>query len=187
MPECRASVWIGPRSAPDGDGYVLDGAKQFITSGKNGDVAIVFAVTDKGAGKKGISAFIVPTATPGYSVPRLEQKLDQHASDTAALLFENCRVPAENMIGEPGQGYRIALSSLEGGRIGIASQSIGMARAALEAALKDAGCPCLKEAAMAKLFASEMAEKCARTRSRSTAATATFPTSRSSASTATCG
>ena len=186
----------------DGDHYVLDGAKQFITSGRNGDVAIVFAVTDKGAGKKGISAFIVPTATPGYSAPRLEEKLGQHASDTAALLFENCHIPAENMIGEPGQGYRIALSSLEGGRIGIASQSIGMARAALEAALryahqrtafdqplfnhqavqfrladmatqveaaralalhaaalKDAGRPCLKEAAMAKLFASEMAEK----------------------------
>ena len=186
----------------DGDHYVLDGAKQFITSGRNGDVAIVFAVTDKGAGKKGISAFIVPTATPGYSALRLEEKLGQHASDTAALLFENCHIPAENMIGEPGQGYRIALSSLEGGRIGIASQSIGMARAALEAALryahertafdqplfnhqavqfrladmatqveaaralalhaaalKDAGRPCLKEAAMAKLFASEMAEK----------------------------
>ena len=186
----------------DGDHYVLNGVKQFITSGKNGDVAIVMAVTDKAAGKKGISAFIVPTATPGYSAPRLEEKLGQHASDTAALLFENCRIPAENMIGEPGQGYRIALSSLEGGRIGIASQSIGMARAALEAALryahqrtafdqplfnhqavqfrladmatqveaaralalhaaalKDAGRPCLKEAAMAKLFASEMAEK----------------------------
>ena len=186
----------------DGDHYVIDGAKQFITSGKNGDLAIVFAVTDKGAGKKGISAFMVPTNTPGYSVPRIEQKLGQHASDTAQLLFENCRVPVENMIGAPGEGYRIALSSLEGGRIGIAGQAIGMARAAFEAALryahersafnqplfnhqsvrfrladmatpvevarqmmlhaaalKDAGRPCLKEAAMAKLFASEMAEK----------------------------
>ena len=186
----------------DGDHYVIDGAKQFITSGKNGDLAIVFAVTDKGAGKKGISAFIVPTNTPGYSVPRIERKLGQHASDTAQLLFDNCRVPVENMIGAPGEGYRIALSSLEGGRIGIAGQAIGMARAALEAALryahqrsafnqplfnhqsvqfrladmatqvevarqmmlhaaalKDASRPCLKEAAMAKLFASEMAEK----------------------------
>ena len=186
----------------DGDHYVIDGAKQFITSGKNGDLAIVFAVTDKGAGKKGISAFIVPTNTPGYSVPRIERKLGQHASDTAQLLFDNCRVPVENMIGAPGEGYRIALSSLEGGRIGIAGQAIGMARAALEAALryahqrsafnqplfnhqsvqfrladmatqvevarqmmlhaaalKDAGRPCLKEAAMAKLFASEMAER----------------------------
>ena len=186
----------------DGDHYVIDGAKQFITSGKNGDLAIVFAVTDKGAGKKGISAFMVPTNTPGYSVPRIEQKLGQHASDTAQLLFDNCRVAVENMIGAPGEGYRIALSSLEGGRIGIAGQAIGMARAAFEAALryahersafnqplfnhqsvqfrladmatqvevarqmmlhaaalKDAGRPCLKEAAMAKLFASEMAEK----------------------------
>ena len=186
----------------DGDHYVIDGAKQFITSGKNGDVAIVFAVTDAGAGKRGIGAFLVPTDTPGYSVPRLEAKLGQHASDTAALLFEDCRVPVENLIGEPGEGYRIALSSLEGGRIGIASQAVGMARAAFEAALryanersafgqilfnhqavqfrladmatqvevarqmalhaaalKDAGRPCLKEAAMAKLFASEMAER----------------------------
>ena len=186
----------------DGDQYVIDGAKQFITSGKNGDVVIVFAVTDAGAGKRGISAFMVPTDTPGYSVPRLETKLGQHASDTASLLFENCRVPVENLIGEPGEGYRIALSSLEGGRIGIASQAVGMARAAFEAALryanersafgqvlfnhqavqfrladmatqvevarqmalhaaalKDARRPCLKEAAMAKLFASEMAER----------------------------
>ena len=186
----------------DGDHYVIDGAKQFITSGKNGDVTIVFAVTDRGAGKRGITAFLVPTNTPGYSVPRVEDKLGQRASDTAQVLLENCRVPVENMIGEPGEGYRIALSSLEGGRIGIGSQAVGMARAAFEAALryanereafgqtlfnhqavqfrladmatqvevarqmvlhaaalKDAGRPCLKEAAMAKLFASEMAEK----------------------------
>jgi len=186
----------------DGDVYVLNGVKQFITSGKNGDVAIVMAVTDKSAGKKGISAFIVPTNTPGYTVARIEDKLGQHASDTAQILFENCRVPAANRLGEEGQGLKIALSGLEGGRIGIASQSVGMARAAFEAALhyskervafgkpifehqavnfrlgematqieaarqlihhaaslKDAGVPCLKEAAMAKLFASEMAEK----------------------------
>jgi butyryl-CoA dehydrogenase len=186
----------------DGDHYLLNGVKQFITSGKNGDVAIVMAVTDKAAGKKGISAFIVPTNTPGYSVARIEDKLGQHASDTAQILFENCRIPAANLLGHEGQGLKIALSGLEGGRIGIASQSVGMARAAFEAALryskervafdkpifehqavqfrladmatqieaarqlihhaaslKDGGVPCLKEAAMAKLFASEMAEK----------------------------
>jgi alkylation response protein AidB-like acyl-CoA dehydrogenase len=186
----------------DGDHYVLSGVKQFITSGKNGDVAIVMAVTDKAAGKKGISAFLVPTSTPGYTVARLEDKMGQHASDTAQILFENCRVPAGNLLGEEGMGLKIALSGLEGGRIGIASQAVGMARAAFEAALayakdrqsfgqpifqhqavqfkladmatqieaarqmiwhaaalKDAGRPCLKEAAMAKLFASEMAER----------------------------
>ena len=186
----------------DGDEYVLNGVKQFITSGKNGDVAIVMAVTDKAAGKKGISAFLVPTSTPGYVVARIEDKMGQHASDTAQILFENCRVPAANRLGDEGQGLKIALSGLEGGRIGIASQSVGMARAAFEAALryskervafgvpifehqamqhkladmatqieaarqliwhaaslKDAGQPCLKEAAMAKLFASEMAER----------------------------
>ena len=186
----------------DGDHYVLNGTKQFITSGKNGDVAIVMAVTDKAAGKKGISAFWVPTDTPGYIVAGIEHKMGQHSSDTAQIVFDNCRVPAENLIGEEGQGYKIALSGLEGGRIGIASQSVGMARAAFEAALsyakeresfgkaifehqsvqfrlsemamqieaarqlilhaasmKDAGLPCLKEAAMAKLFASEMAER----------------------------
>ncbi|NUA32078.1 acyl-CoA dehydrogenase family protein [Cupriavidus basilensis] len=186
----------------DGDDYVLNGVKQFITSGKNADVAIVLAVTDKAAGKRGISAFLVPTATPGYIVARLEEKLGQHSSDTAQILFEDCRVPAANMLGEEGAGYKMALSGLEGGRIGIASQSIGMARAAFDAALayakeresfgqplfahqavqfrladmatkievarqmvwhaaslKDAGRPCLKEAAMAKLYASEMAEE----------------------------
>ncbi|WP_027866422.1 acyl-CoA dehydrogenase family protein [Massilia alkalitolerans] len=186
----------------DGDHYVLNGTKQFITSGKYGDVAIVMAVTDKAAGKKGISAFWVETNTPGYIVAGLEQKMGQHSSDTAQIVFDNCRVPAANLIGEEGMGYKIALSGLEGGRIGIASQSVGMARAAYEAALayakdrtsfgkpifehqsvqfrlaemamqieaarqlilhaasmKDAGLPCLKEAAMAKLFASEMAER----------------------------
>jgi alkylation response protein AidB-like acyl-CoA dehydrogenase len=186
----------------EGGAYVLNGSKQFITSGKYGDVAIVMAVTDKGAGKRGISAFWVPTSTPGYIVAGLEHKMGQHSSDTAQILFENCRIPAENLIGEEGQGYKIALSGLEGGRIGIAAQSVGMARAAFEAALayakqresfgkpifehqsvqfklaematrieaarqliwhaaamKDAGLPCLKEAAMAKLFASEMAER----------------------------
>ncbi|OUL81778.1 hypothetical protein SAMN05446935_1399 [Burkholderia sp. YR290] len=186
----------------DGDSYVLNGVKQFITSGKNGNVAIVMAVTDKSAGKRGISAFVVPTDTPGYVVARLEEKLGQHSSDTAQIIFDNCRVPAANLIGAEGEGYRIALSGLEGGRIGIAAQSVGMARAAFEAALayakeresfgqplfahqavqfrladmatqleaarqliwhaaslKDAGQPCLTEAAMAKLFASEAAER----------------------------
>ena len=186
----------------DGDGYVIDGVKQFITSGKNGHVAIVIAITDKGAGKKGMSAFIVPTNAPGYSVARLEDKLGQHSSDTALINFDACRIPAENLIGAEGEGYKIALGALEGGRIGIAAQSVGMARSAFEfalnyakerqafggsifnqqavgfrladcatqleaarqliwhaASLRDAGLPCLKEAAMAKLFASEMAEK----------------------------
>jgi butyryl-CoA dehydrogenase len=186
----------------DGDAYVLNGVKQFITSGKNGDVAIVMAVTDKTAGKRGISAFIVPTDTKGYVVARVEEKLGQHSSDTAQIVFDECRIPAANLIGAEGEGYRIALSGLEGGRIGIAAQSVGMARAAFEAALsyakeresfgaplfshqavqfrladmatqleaarqliwhaaslKDAGRPCLTEAAMAKLFASEAAER----------------------------
>lgn len=186
----------------DGDSYVLNGVKQFITSGKNGHVAIVIAVTDKGAGKKGMSAFLVPTDAPGYVVARLEDKLGQHSSDTAQINFDNCRIPAENLIGAEGEGYKIALGGLEGGRIGIAAQSVGMARSALDvavayakdrtsfgqpifnhqavgfrlaecatkieaarqliwhaASLRDANLPCLKEAAMAKLFASEMAEQ----------------------------
>ena len=184
------------------DGYVLNGVKQFITSGKNGHVAIVIAVTDKSAGKKGMSAFIVPTSAPGYSADRLEDKLGQHSTDTAQVNFDDCQIPFENLIGNEGEGYKIALSALEGGRIGIAAQSIGMARSAFDyalayakdrtsfgsaiinhqavgfrladcatqieaarqltwhaAALRDAGQPCLKEAAMAKLFASEMAEQ----------------------------
>ncbi|MGJ7570524.1 acyl-CoA dehydrogenase family protein [Variovorax sp. RB2P76] len=186
----------------DGDGYVIDGVKQFITSGKNGQVAIVIAVTDKGAGKRGMSAFIVPTDAPGYHVARLEDKLGQHSSDTAQINFDGCRIPRENLIGVEGEGYKIALGALEGGRIGIAAQSVGMARSAFDvalayakerrafggaifdqqavgfrladcatqieaarqliwhaASLRDAGRPCLKEAAMAKLFASEMAER----------------------------
>jgi alkylation response protein AidB-like acyl-CoA dehydrogenase len=186
----------------DGDDYVLNGTKQFITSGKNADYALVVAVTEPGAGKRGMSMFIVPTDTPGYVVARLEEKMGQRSSDTAQIVFDNCRVPAANRVGAEGDGYKIALSSLAGGRIGIAAQSVGMARAAFEAALqyakertsfgqpifehqavgfrladmatrieaarslvlhaaalRDAGAPCLKEAAMAKLFASEMAER----------------------------
>jgi hypothetical protein len=193
---------ITTRAERHGDHYVLNGVKQFITSGKNAGVAVVFAVTDKAAGKKGISAIIVPTDTAGYVVTRIEDKLGQHASDTAQITFENCRVPVGNLLGAEGAGYRIALSNLEGGRICIAAQSVGMARAAFEAALRyaherstfgkpiiehqavnfrladmatqieaarqlvwhaatlrDAGRPCLKEASMAKLFASEAVEK----------------------------
>ena len=184
-----------------GDEWVLSGVKQFITTGKNADVAIVFAVTDRKAGKRGISAFIVPTDAKGYVVNRLEHKLGQRASDTAQVAFEACRIPRENILGAEGEGYRIALSNLEGGRIGVGAQAVGMARAAYEAAvayartretfgkpiiehqavtfrladmatkievarqmvlhaaaLRDAKQPCLKEASMAKLFASEMAE-----------------------------
>ena len=193
---------IATRAERHGDHYVLNGVKQFITTGANADVAVVFAVTDRAAGKRGISAFIVETSAPGYRVARIEEKLGQRASDTAQIAFEDCRVPVANRLGGEGQGYRIALANLEAGRIGIASQAVGMARAAFEAALayarertafgkpiaehqavnfrladmaveieaarqlvwhaaalRDAGEPCLKEASMAKLFATEMAER----------------------------
>lgn len=218
LPKLASGEWIGgfaltepqagsdaanlkTRARRDGDGYVISGAKQFITSGKNGDVVIVFAVTDPDAGKKGISAFIVPTDTPGYEVVRVEDKLGQHSSDTCQLAFNDMRLPADLRLGAEGEGLKIALSNLEGGRIGIASQCVGMARAAFEAArayakervtfgkpiiehqavafrladmatrieaarqmvlhaaaLREAGLPCLTEASMAKLFASEAAE-----------------------------
>ena len=193
---------IAARAVREGEHWVLNGVKQFITTGKNADIAIVFAVTDKASGKRGISAFVVETGTPGYVVARVEEKMGQRASDTAQIVFENCRIPAANLFGREGDGYRIALANLEGGRIGIAAQAVGMARAAFEAALayarertafgkriaehqavnfrladmateieaarqlvlhaaalRDAGEPCLKEASMAKLFASEMAER----------------------------
>lgn len=193
---------IKTRAVKDGDHWVLNGVKQFITSGKHAKIAIVFAVTDPAAGRKGISCFCVPTDTQGYVVARIEEKLGQSASDTAQILFEDCRIPADCLLGNEGEGYKIALSNLEAGRIGIAAQSVGMARAALGAAvayareretfgkpivehqavafrladmatqievarqmvwhaasLRSAGEPCLKEASMAKLFASEMAEK----------------------------
>lgn len=219
LPKLASGEWIGgfaltepqagsdasalkTRARRDGDDYVINGAKQFITSGENGNVIIVFAVTDPDAGKKGISAFIVPTDTPGYEVIAVENKLGQHSSDTCAIAFNDMRIPVENRLGAEGEGYKIALANLEGGRIGIAAQSVGMARAAYEhalayareritfgkpiiehqavgfrladmatqiaaarhmvlhaAALREAGKPCLTEASMAKLFASEMAEK----------------------------
>ncbi len=193
---------VRSRARREGSEYVLNGTKQFITSGKHADIAIVFAVTDPSAGKKGISAFIVPTATPGYVVARVEEKMGQHASDTAQIVFDNLRLPLDQRLGEEGEGYKIALANLESGRIGIAAQCVGMARAAFEAALayakeresfgkpiiehqavnfrladmatkieaarqlvlhaaslKDAGRPCLQQACMAKLFASEAAEQ----------------------------
>ncbi|EJC71585.1 acyl-CoA dehydrogenase [Rhizobium leguminosarum bv. viciae WSM1455] len=219
LPKLASGEWIGgfaltePQAGSDAsnlktrarrnsDHYVIDGSKQFITSGKNGHVIIVFAVTDPDAGKKGITAFIVPTDTPGYEVIRVEEKLGLHASDTCQIAFNNMRIPAELRLGAEGEGYRIALANLEGGRIGIAAQAVGMARAAFEAArdyakqrtafgkpivehqavafrladmavrieaarqlvfhaasLREAGLPCLSEASMAKLFASEMAER----------------------------
>jgi butyryl-CoA dehydrogenase len=185
----------------DGRHWALNGVKQFVTSGKNARVAVVFALTDKDAGKKGIGAFVVPTDSPGFIVARVEHKLGQRTSDTAQIVLEDCRIPEDHLLGREGEGYRIALANLEGGRIGIAAQAVGMARAAFEAArdyarqretfgkpiiehqavsfrladmatrieaarqmvwhaagLRDAGRPCLKEASMAKLFASEMAE-----------------------------
>lgn len=193
---------ITTRAERRGDRYVLDGVKQFITTGQNADVAIVFAVTDRHAGKRGISAFVVDTKTPGFVVARIEDKVGQRASDTAQILFEGCEVPVASRLGGEGDGYRIALANLEGGRINIAAQAVGMARSAFEAAvayarerrafdrpiiehqavnfrladmaveieaarqlvwhaaaLRSAGEPCLKEASMAKLFASEMAER----------------------------
>ncbi|HJO96404.1 MAG: acyl-CoA dehydrogenase family protein [Rhodospirillales bacterium] len=190
------------RARRDGDGWVLSGTKQFITSGARADLAVVFAVSEPKAGKNGISAFLVPTDNPGYSVARIEDKLGQNASDTAQVVFDDLRLEADALLGDENGGYRIALSTLEGGRIGIAAQAVGMARAAYEAALAyaqereafgkpiighqavafrladmatgieaarqlihhaatlaDAGQPCRKEAAMAKLFASETAEK----------------------------
>ncbi|SMF21710.1 hypothetical protein SAMN06265365_104170 [Tistlia consotensis] len=193
---------IRTRARKEGNKWVLNGTKQFITSGENAAVAIVFAVTDPEAGKKGISAFLVPTATPGYRVARKERKLGQRGSDTCQIVFEEMELTPDLLLGEEGQGYRIALSGLEGGRIGIAAQSVGMARSAFEhavayarereamgkrivehqavgfkladcatklhaaelmtlhaAALRDAGRPCLQEASMAKLFASEIAEE----------------------------
>jgi len=126
---------IRTRARREGDSYVLDGAKQFISNGSTAELAIVFAVTEPGAGKRGISAFLVPTSTPGYKIARLERKLGLKASDTAHIILEDCRVPAEALLGREGEGLRIALAHLEGGRIGIAAQAIGLARAAYEAAL----------------------------------------------------
>lgn len=115
-------------------GYILNGEKQFITSGASADIALIIAVTDTQAGKKGFSAFIVPTNTPGYMVGRIEKKLGQRATDTAQIVLQDCLVPRTCLLGEEGQGYKIALSNLEGGRLGIAAQAIGMARSALEQA-----------------------------------------------------
>ena len=192
------------KAVRDGNHWVLSGTKQFITSGREADLAIVFAVTDPAAGKKGITAFVVPTKSEGYTVASVEKKLGQRASDTCQIVFDELRLTPDLMLGEEGQGYAIALANLEGGRVGIAAQATGMAKAAFAAArdyarertsfgkkinehqaiafkladmateihaaelmtlhaaeLRDAGKPCLKEASMAKLFASEMAERVA--------------------------
>src|SRR3954454_3395955 len=121
---------IKARAKKSGNKYVLEGTKQFITSGENADLAIVFAVTDPAAGKKGISAFIVPTKIPGWRVARLEKKLGQRSSDTAQIVFDEMELTPDLLLGQEGEGYRIALANLEGGRIGIGAQSVGMARAA---------------------------------------------------------
>jgi butyryl-CoA dehydrogenase len=195
-----AAITTGAARA--GNRFVLTGTKQFITSGRSADLALVFAVTDPAAAKKGISAFVVPTGTPGYTVARVEHTMGQRSSDHCQITFDNCAVLPEQMLGAEGDGLRIALGGLEGGRIGVAAQSVGMARAAYEAALayaqerrtfgkpilehqavafrladmatqlqaaelmvlhaarlRDQGVPCLKEASMAKLFASEAAER----------------------------
>ena len=193
---------IKTRARREGNRWILSGVKQFITSGQNADLAIVFAVTDPDQGSKGITAFVVPTDSPGYRVASVEKKLGQRASDTCQIVFEDVELTPDLMLGEEGEGYKIALANLEGGRIGIAAQSLGMARAAYEAALayakereafgkpiaqqqavafrladmatqlraaelmvldaaalRDAERPCLKEACMAKLLASEAAER----------------------------
>ncbi len=193
---------ICARARRAGDNFILTGTKQFVTSGASAKLALVFAITDPGAGKKGISAFIVPTDRPGWRVAKIERKAGQRASDTAQIVFDEIELAPDLLLGREGEGYRIALANLEGGRIGIAAQAIGMARAAFEAAtlyakerksfgtaianhqavafrladmatrieaarqlmlhaasLRDAGLPCIKEASMAKLFASEMAER----------------------------
>ncbi|MGI9476714.1 MAG: acyl-CoA dehydrogenase family protein [Hyphomicrobiaceae bacterium] len=192
---------IKTRAERRGNRYVLNGAKQFITSGAIAEYALVFAVTDPAAGKRGISAFIMPTATPGFNVVAKEKKLGQRASDACQIAFEDVELTPDMLLGEEGQGYRIALANLEAGRVAIAAQAVGIARAALEAAtsyaneretfgtaiinhqavafrladmatrleaarqltlhaarLRDEGAPCISEASMAKLFASETAE-----------------------------
>ncbi|EHK69468.1 MULTISPECIES: acyl-CoA dehydrogenase family protein [Pseudomonadaceae] len=123
------------RAVLDGDSWVLNGSKQFVSNGRRAGLAIVFAVTDPELGKKGLSAFLVPTDTPGFRVERTEHKMGLRASDTCAVTLDNCRIPAANLLGERGKGLAIALSNLEGGRIGIAAQALGIARAAFEAAL----------------------------------------------------
>jgi alkylation response protein AidB-like acyl-CoA dehydrogenase len=190
------------RAVRRGNQWVLNGTKQFITGGSTSDIAFVFAVTDPAAGRKGISAFVIPTNIPGYIASRVEEKMGQHASDTCELALNEIVVPEDALLGNEGDGYKIALSNLEGGRIGIAAQCVGVARKALElardyaqertafgkvisayqgvsfrladmatavaaaeqlvihaASLKSAGVKCLKEVSMAKLFASEMAER----------------------------
>ncbi len=190
------------RAVRSGDRYIIDGAKNFITSGQTAKLAMIFAVTDPAAGKNGISCFLARTDSPGYRVARLEKKLGHRTCDTCQIVLDKLEVPAADMLGAPGTGLRVALSSLDSGRIGVAAQSVGVARAAFDAALayarvrvtfgkpliehqaiafqladmstrieaarqlylhaallKDLGRASPKEASMAKLFASEMAEE----------------------------
>jgi len=192
------------RAVKDGNSYIINGTKIFITTGKHSDVTVVTAYTDRAKGHRGISAFVVEKDTPGFGVGKEEDKMGLRASDTVELIFEDCRVPAENLIGREGDGFVIAMSSLDGGRIGIASQSVGLAQACLDAAvsyakervqfnkpisqfqgirwmiadmateieaarlltfnasaMKDRGENFSSAASMAKLFASEMANKTA--------------------------
>jgi alkylation response protein AidB-like acyl-CoA dehydrogenase len=186
----------------DGDHYVLDGTKQFISNGSEAGAAVVMAITDPAAGRRGMSAFLVDPATPGYTVTRIEHKMGQRTAHTAQIRLDGMRVPAADMLGEPGAAYRIAMSGLADGRIAVAAQAVGVAQAALDAAVRyakereaygqpifelqavafrlaematsvavarqfylhtarllEAGLPCAREAAMAKLYATEMAER----------------------------
>ena len=119
----------------EGDHYVINGTKNWVTNGINGDIVILFCMTEKSVGYKGISAFVVEKGTLGLSTGKKENKLGIRASDTCELYFENCRIPGENMIGEEGQGFKVAMKALGGGRIGIAAQALGLARAALDASI----------------------------------------------------
>ena len=193
---------IQTRAVRDGDGYVLNGVKQFVTGGRSAEVALIVAVTDPDAGKRGLSCFLTPTKATGYRVAHEERKLGHHAADTCQVVLENLFIPASNLLGPLNGGYKIALAYLEHGRIGVAAQAVGVARAAFSAArryaeerhafgkplreqqavafkladmataiesahhmtlhaatLKDAGLRCVREASMAKLFASTIAER----------------------------
>ncbi len=127
---------LSTSAVEDGDSYILNGTKRFITNGKHADIAIVYAVTDPSLGKKGITSFIVETKTPGFVVSKTEEKMGLHGSDTAELVFQDCPVPKANLLGKKNEGFKIALATLDGGRIGIAAQAIGIAQGCLEASIE---------------------------------------------------